>query len=102
MGAQASGLAYESVSQCAHTPPCDLYSEARAMAEKKVALDGQAFINTLLAAEKKAEEQMANAKKNRIAKLREAKAAADEELKVFKEQEEANFQKTMGTKAKAD
>merc|ERR1711865_1099335 len=64
--------------------------------------DSKKLIETLLKAEKQAEELIATAKKNRLAKLREAKAAADEELKEFRDKEEANFQKTIGSKAQVD
>merc|ERR1712066_1070765 len=64
--------------------------------------DSKKLIETLLKAEKQAEELIATAKKNRLAKLREAKAAAEEELKEFKEKEEANFQKTIASKASSD
>merc|ERR1712013_182963 len=59
-------------------------------------------IETLLKAEKQAEELIGTAKKNRLAKLREAKAAADEELKEFREKEEASFQKQIASKASSD
>jgi len=62
--------------------------------------DSKGMIATLLRAEKQAEEMIANAKKNRLAKLREAKAAADEELKDFRDKEEANFQKAIGLQHK--
>merc|ERR1719183_1444999 len=64
--------------------------------------DSKKLIETLLKAEKQAEELISTAKKNRLAKLREAKAAADEELKEFKEKEEAAFQKTIASKASMD
>ncbi|CAE7665496.1 atp6v1g, partial [Symbiodinium sp. CCMP2456] len=53
-------------------------------------------------AEKQAEEIIANAKKNRLTKLRQAKDKAEEELKDFREKEEARFQKEMGAKAGAN
>lgn len=64
--------------------------------------DSKKFIDTLLKAEKEAEEIIAKAKKTRLEKLREAKAAADEELKDFKDKEEAAFQKTIASKASTD
>merc|ERR1719311_178120 len=64
--------------------------------------DSKKLIETLLKAEKQAEELISTAKKNRLTKLREAKAAAEEELKEFKEKEEANFQKTIASKASSD
>eukprot|EP00931_Biecheleriopsis_adriatica_P069510 TRINITY_DN4334_c0_g1_i1.p1 TRINITY_DN4334_c0_g1~~TRINITY_DN4334_c0_g1_i1.p1 ORF type:complete len:123 (-),score=52.12 TRINITY_DN4334_c0_g1_i1:194-562(-) len=62
----------------------------------------QELIKQLLEAEKSAEEIIASAKKNRLVKLRQAKEKAEEDLKEFKEKEEARFQKEMGTKASAD
>merc|ERR1719359_1173344 len=64
--------------------------------------DSKALIETLLQAEKQAEELIATAKKNRLAKLREAKSAADEELKEFRAKEEAAFQSSIGAKANQD
>merc|ERR1711862_1035757 len=42
------------------------------------------------------------AKKTRLEKLRKAKDKADEELKVFKEEQEAKFLKETGSKAASD
>merc|ERR1712054_655944 len=64
--------------------------------------DSKQLIETLLKAEKQAEELIATAKKNRLAKLREAKSAADEELKEFRAKEEAAFQNSVGAKANQD
>mmetsp|Transcript_794 Transcript_794/g.1322 ORF Transcript_794/g.1322 Transcript_794/m.1322 type:complete len:124 (-) Transcript_794:146-517(-) len=64
--------------------------------------DSKQLIETLLKAEKRAEELISEAKKNRVQRLREAKAAADEELKEFKEKSEADFQKTIASKASAN
>merc|ERR1712232_1335096 len=64
--------------------------------------DSKQLIETLLKAEKQAEEVIATAKKNRLAKLREAKTAAEDELKEFREKEEANFQQSVGSKSKID
>ncbi|CAE8581916.1 unnamed protein product [Polarella glacialis] len=61
-----------------------------------------ALIQQLLVAEKQADDIIANAKKNRLTKLRQAKEKAEEELKDFREKEESKFQKEMGVKAKAD
>merc|ERR1712048_1182094 len=52
--------------------------------------------------EKQAEELIATAKKNRLAKLKQAKDAAEEDLKDFREKEESKFQKEVGSKAAAD
>eukprot|EP00440_Ansanella_granifera_P071884 gb/GFBE01078008.1/.p1 GENE.gb/GFBE01078008.1/~~gb/GFBE01078008.1/.p1 ORF type:complete len:124 (+),score=52.50 gb/GFBE01078008.1/:1-372(+) len=62
----------------------------------------QELIQQLLQAEKAAEEIVSTAKKNRLTKLRQAKEKAEEQLKDFKDQEEAKFQKEMGAKAAAD
>ncbi|CAE8741937.1 unnamed protein product [Polarella glacialis] len=61
-----------------------------------------ALIEQLLVAEKQADEIVANAKKNRLTKLKQAREKADEELKDFREKEEAKFQKDCAVKAKAD
>merc|ERR1712187_988020 len=42
------------------------------------------------------------AKQQRLAKLKEAKNKAEEELKVFKDEQETKFEKEMGSKARAD
>eukprot|EP00929_Paragymnodinium_shiwhaense_P015234 TRINITY_DN123293_c0_g1_i1.p1 TRINITY_DN123293_c0_g1~~TRINITY_DN123293_c0_g1_i1.p1 ORF type:complete len:120 (+),score=63.90 TRINITY_DN123293_c0_g1_i1:72-431(+) len=62
----------------------------------------QDLIKQLLVAEKKAEELIADAKKNRLTKLRQAKDKAEEELKDFRAKEEAKFDKEAGAKAKLD
>lgn len=62
----------------------------------------QELIQQLLQAEKQAEEIITNAKKNRLTKLRQAKDKAEEELKDFREKEEARFQKETGTKTSAN
>mmetsp|Transcript_102461 Transcript_102461/g.182000 ORF Transcript_102461/g.182000 Transcript_102461/m.182000 type:complete len:123 (-) Transcript_102461:170-538(-) len=67
-----------------------------------MASKSQELIQQLLQAEKQAEDIIANAKKNRLAKLRQAKEKAEEELKEFREKEEAKFQKEVGAKAGAD
>merc|ERR1712107_584759 len=41
-------------------------------------------------------------KKNRLTKLKQAKEKAEEDLKVFREEQERKFQKEMGAKAAAD
>merc|ERR1712194_462744 len=58
----------------------------------------QELIAQLLQAEKEAEALIATAKKNRLAKLKQAK----DDLKVFREEQERKFQQEMGTKAAAD
>merc|ERR1712087_1009840 len=62
----------------------------------------QELIQQLLQAEKQGEELIAKAKTNRLAKLRQAKEKAEEDLKAFKEEQEAKFQKETGSKAAAD
>merc|ERR1712173_509794 len=59
-------------------------------------------IQQLLQAEKEAENLIANAKKNCSAKLKQAKEKAEEELKIFREEQEKKFQKEMGAKAASD
>ncbi|CAE8653555.1 unnamed protein product [Polarella glacialis] len=60
------------------------------------------LIQQLLQAEKQAEEVVSAAKKSRLAKLRQAKEKAEEEIKDFKAKEEAKFQKDFGVKATTD
>merc|ERR1711957_758785 len=60
------------------------------------------LIAQLLQAEKEAEALIATAKKNRLAKLKQAKEKAEDDLKVFREEQERKFQQEMGTKAAAD
>merc|ERR1711862_1036488 len=64
--------------------------------------NSQELIQQLLQAEKQGEELIAKAKTNRLAKLRQAKEKAEEDLKAFKEEQEAKFQKETGSKASAD
>merc|ERR1712137_18004 len=64
--------------------------------------NSQELIQQLLQAEKQGEELIAKAKTNRLAKLRQAKEKAEEDLKAFKEEQEAKFQKETGSKAGAD
>lgn len=67
-----------------------------------MASKSQELIQQLLQAEKQAEDIISNAKKNRLAKLRQAKEKAEEELKDFRNKEETKFQKEMGSKVGAD
>merc|ERR1712004_709358 len=60
------------------------------------------LIQQLLQAEKQGDELIATAKKNRLAKLKQAKEKAEEDLKAFREEQEKKFQKEMGSKAAAD
>mmetsp|Transcript_1027 Transcript_1027/g.3678 ORF Transcript_1027/g.3678 Transcript_1027/m.3678 type:complete len:126 (-) Transcript_1027:43-420(-) len=62
----------------------------------------QELIQQLLQAEKQGDELIATAKKNRLSKLRQAKEKAEEDLKAFREEQEAKFQKETGSKAAAD
>merc|ERR1712087_995142 len=62
----------------------------------------QELIQQLLQAEKQGEELIAKAKTNRLAKLRQAKEKAEEDLKAFRDEQEAKFQKETGSKAAAD
>merc|ERR1712137_1310569 len=64
--------------------------------------NSQELIQQLLQAEKQGEELIAKAKTNRLAKLRQAKEKAEEDLKAFREEQEAKFQKETGSKAGAD
>jgi len=51
----------------------------------------QELINTLLEAETKAEKIVAQARENRVKKLKEARAAAEKELEIFRQKEEEKF-----------
>merc|ERR1712217_826438 len=62
----------------------------------------QELIQQLLQAEKQGEELIAKAKTNRLTKLRQAKEKAEEDLKTFREEQEAKFQRETGMKAAAD
>merc|ERR1712048_835558 len=62
----------------------------------------QELIQKLLTAEKQAEDMIASAKSKRLEKLKSAKVKAEEDLKVFKDEQEAKFQKETGSKATAD
>merc|ERR1712066_1050501 len=68
----------------------------------QMANKSQELIQQLLQAEKQGEELIATSKKNRLAKLRQAKEKAEEDLKAFREEQEAKFQKETGSKAAAD
>merc|ERR1711870_232091 len=67
-----------------------------------VSTKSQELIQQLLRAEQRGEELIAKAKANRLAKLRQAKEKAEEDLKAFREEQEAKFQKETGAKSKAD
>lgn len=62
----------------------------------------QELIQQLMKAEKEAEAHIANAKKNRLAKLKQARDKAEDDLKVFRDEQESKFQREMGAKASAD
>merc|ERR1712226_1046560 len=68
----------------------------------RMANNSQELIQQLLQAEKQGEELIAKAKTNRLAKLRQAKEKAEEDLKAFREEQEQKFQKETGSKAAAD
>merc|ERR1712232_105961 len=74
------------------------FARSSSMAANK----SQELIQQLLEAEKKAEELIATAKKNRLTKLRQAKDKAEEDLKAFREEQEDKFQRETGSKAAAD
>merc|ERR1711879_7909 len=65
-------------------------------------MSSQALIQKLLTAEKQAEDMIQAAKQKRLAKLKEAKVKADDDLKVFKDEQEAKFEKETGAKSRAD
>merc|ERR1719213_1440968 len=65
-------------------------------------MKSQELIQQLLKAEKQAEELIARARENRVLKLKQAKDSADEELKKFREAEQAKFDKEAGAKAAID
>merc|ERR1719320_1370394 len=62
----------------------------------------QELIQQLLHAEKEAEALIATAKKARLAKLKQAKDKAEEDLKAFRDEQERKFQQETGAKAGAD
>merc|ERR1712216_464128 len=55
-----------------------------------------------MGAEKQAEELIARARENRVLKLKQAKDSADDELKKFREAEEAKFQTETGARSAVD
>merc|ERR1719272_1592605 len=65
-------------------------------------MKSQELIQQLLKAEKQAEELIARARENRVLKLKQAKDSADEELKKFRDAEEAKFQGDAGKRAAVD
>merc|ERR1719159_3313 len=65
-------------------------------------MKSQELIQQLLKAEKQAEELIARARENRVLKLKQAKDSADEELKKFRDAEQAKFDKESGVKAAVD
>ncbi|KAK9173769.1 Vacuolar (H+)-ATPase G subunit family protein [Cryptosporidium meleagridis] len=58
----------------------------------KIGTGSSALIQKLMDAEMDAEEIVRRAKENRILKLKEAQISAEEELKAFREKEEAQFE----------
>eukprot|EP00746_Dinoflagellata_sp_MGD_P074802 gnl/MRDRNA2_/MRDRNA2_30165_c0_seq1.p1 gnl/MRDRNA2_/MRDRNA2_30165_c0~~gnl/MRDRNA2_/MRDRNA2_30165_c0_seq1.p1 ORF type:complete len:122 (+),score=39.01 gnl/MRDRNA2_/MRDRNA2_30165_c0_seq1:89-454(+) len=67
-----------------------------------MSVKSQELIQQLLKAEKQAEELIARARENRVLKLKQAKDSADEELKKFRDSEEAKFQSETGSRAAVD
>jgi len=67
-----------------------------------MSMKSQELIQQLLKAEKEAEGLIAKARENRVLKLKQAKDSADEELKKFREQEEAKFNQDSGSKLTVD
>eukprot|EP00929_Paragymnodinium_shiwhaense_P105280 TRINITY_DN7021_c0_g1_i2.p1 TRINITY_DN7021_c0_g1~~TRINITY_DN7021_c0_g1_i2.p1 ORF type:complete len:118 (-),score=49.72 TRINITY_DN7021_c0_g1_i2:242-595(-) len=59
-------------------------------------------IQTILNAEKKAEEVVAQAKRNRLDKLRKAKESAETQMSIFRAEQESKFQSECGAKSAAD
>merc|ERR1712187_456255 len=64
--------------------------------------ENKALIEKLEKAEKQAEDIVQTAKKNRQALLRQAKDKAEEDVKVFRDEQEVRFQKEVGLKAATD
>lgn len=62
----------------------------------------QDLIKQLLEAENKAEEMIAQAKANRLTKLRQAKDKAEEEVSKFREEQEKKFQAETSAKNATD
>merc|ERR1711963_710185 len=70
--------------------------------EAEIAQQSTALIRELLNVEKEAEDIIANAKKERLAKLRTAKDKADQDITKVKGELEAKFNKEHGEKARDD
>mmetsp|Transcript_22096 Transcript_22096/g.38917 ORF Transcript_22096/g.38917 Transcript_22096/m.38917 type:complete len:125 (+) Transcript_22096:65-439(+) len=64
--------------------------------------DSKKLIDSLLQAEKQAEELITTAKKNRQMKLREAQSAANEELEDYKSTQNVEFEKKMAQNSSYD
>eukprot|EP00927_Polykrikos_kofoidii_P019250 TRINITY_DN1897_c0_g1_i14.p1 TRINITY_DN1897_c0_g1~~TRINITY_DN1897_c0_g1_i14.p1 ORF type:complete len:146 (+),score=40.19 TRINITY_DN1897_c0_g1_i14:66-440(+) len=64
--------------------------------------NSQDMIKQLLEAEKRAEDIISTAKKNRLTQLRSAKDKAELELASFRNEQEEKFQKETGDKASSD
>merc|ERR1712087_936485 len=60
------------------------------------------LIQKLLEAEKKAEDIIATAKKNRLNRLRQAKEKAEDELVVFRREQDAKLAKESASKSISD
>merc|ERR1719384_1477367 len=60
------------------------------------------FIKQILASEKEAEDRVANAKRDRTLRMKNAKDKADKEVQQYKAQQEQKFKEEMGAKQVAD
>mmetsp|Transcript_85622 Transcript_85622/g.242823 ORF Transcript_85622/g.242823 Transcript_85622/m.242823 type:complete len:130 (-) Transcript_85622:210-599(-) len=73
-----------------------------ARTEASTAALSRELIKSLLDAEQKADQIIADAKKSRLSRLRQAKDKVDEELRAFRQEIEAKFEKDFGDKARID
>merc|ERR1712187_927292 len=64
--------------------------------------ENKALLSQLEKAEKQADDIIATAKKNRQTLLRQAKDKAEEDVKTFREEQEARFQKDLSLSRKQD
>merc|ERR1711862_273257 len=63
---------------------------------------GDDFIRTLLQAERDAEDMVKRAKTDRLAKIRSAKERAEEDLELFRKEQERKFQSNAAGKVNSD
>merc|ERR1712176_489426 len=91
MGAQASSRPHRT-SHLLHS-----HRKGREMAAKS-----EELVNQLLDAEKKAEDIIATAKKNRLAMLKVAKDKAQDEVKVYEDEKQEHFKKQCDANAVRD